>query len=167
MASGVDVCSGPAGRARTRPRGGGDDGRSGGVSRHPGHRQPQHRVGHRPAPFAVGGFRPRRAYLRLALRNRRLEKRREAVRQAGQRVYETADLLLRDDRTLRRNPVVPVDRVLSQTHELSDRYLFPLLRLLLHPLPARDGHALSLLVWLGRDAGWREKDLSHFSRASC
>ena len=58
--------------------------------------------------------------------------------------------------------LVPADRVLSEADELPDGYLFPFVRLLLHPLPARDGHALSLLVWLGRHAGRRSEDVSHF-----
>ena len=43
---------------------------------------------------------------------------------------------------------------------------FPSFVCLLHPLPARDRDALSLLVWLGCDAGWRKEDISYFPRVS-
>src|SRR5262249_2627835 len=96
------------------------------------------------------------------MRSRGLEGWRKALRQISQGIHEAPDIRLCDNGALRRYPVVPADRVLSQANELSDRYLLPVFYLLLHPLLGRDCHTVSLLVRLGCDANRRQEDISYF-----
>ena len=142
-------------------------GRSRRVSRYPRYRKPQHRLGHRAAAPPPGRFRVGRADLCLAVRNRRLEKRREAVRQTRQRIHQASDVFLCDHCPVRRDSPVPPDRVLSQVDELPDGHFLSVLCVLLHPLSARDRDTLPVLVWLGCDAGRQQKNLSHVSSAFC
>ena len=98
-----------------------------------------------------------------------VEIRRQALRQAGEGVYQTPDLVLCDHGPVRRHSVVSSDRLLSEADDLFDRYFLPVLPSLLRAVSRGNGHALSLLVWLGRHGRGKWKEVSHFlgSPAKC